>query len=473
MSRKIPVSKSYFDDALGRHDAVALMDLLESRSLSIGEVTEAAIARAEIVNTHINAIAAKGYDLARERAQQLPNGGLRGIPFFMKDTEGVVGLPMSVGSNALPGAIQDHHSASAEHILSTGVNTIGISTTPEFGLTGVTEPTKFGPAKNPWNLDHNAGGSSGGSAALVAAGVVPIASANDGAGSIRIPASCCGLVGLKPTQYRIAPVELPSFMPFNIFHQGIVSRTVRDTVRFFQAVEHRHETPPGLSAIGSEQRLAKKPLKIAMFVEDARGVNCDSQCMTAAEKAGKLCEMLGHHVELISNPFPKDYMDHFMLLWTMMPAYLSMFGKSEFGNEFDASKFEPWTNYLGRYFLKRAWRSMGTLKYLKRFQGLYANIFENVDVLLSPTLGTLPPKNGYLSPLSDGPVHWERLLNFIPFTAYQNVAEAPALTLPLGMSTEGLPIGVQFAAARGQDQILLDLAFELEVAAPWEPFAVG
>lgn len=473
MSQRIPLDNSFFDDALGKHDAVALLGLLDRRVISVGELTEAAITRAEKADVHINGIAAKGYELARQRENILPDGLLKGIPFFMKDTEGVTGLAMSVGSHALPGDIQTNDSACAAHLLSTGVNVIGMSTSPEFGLTGVTESLRFGPSRNPWNLDYNVGGSSGGSAALVAAGVVPIASANDGAGSIRIPASCCGLVGLKPSQHRITPVKLPGFVPFNIFHQGIVSRSVRDTALFFQAVESYSGAQVKLPPIGLVQGPAKQRLRIALFVDDVNGHNCDSQCVSAAERAAKLCESLGHSVELIRNPFPQDYMQHFMLLWSMMPAYLSIFGKAEFGDKFDAAKFEPWTKYLRTHFFKNSWKSIASLRYLKKFQSHYASIFQKYDVLLSPTLGTPPPRNGYLSPSIEGSLHWQRLLKFIPFTPFQNAAEAPAITLPLATSAEGLPIGIQFAAAHGQDRMLLELAFEIEEASPWQQFSSG
>ena len=348
-----------------------------------------------------------------------------------------------------------------------GVNILGITTIPELGLTLTTESTRFGATRNPWHTDYSTGGSSGGASALVAAGVIPFAHANDGGGSIRIPASCCGLVGLKPTQGRVKTVELPSFFPMNHIHQGIVSRTVRDTARFYEGIE-QHFQAPGIPLIGSVDGPSSKRLKIAVFVEDLFGVHCDSQCVRATMQAATLCEELGHEVEVIGFPYPKHLWEDFFILWEVIPFFLWFFGKQLVDPDVQPRKMGTLGRYLKDQF-KKDWLSAPfAFRRLKRFARQYDALMGEYDIFLSPTLGTPPPKLGYLGPEVDTERHLQRVLRAACYTYQQNISGTPAISLPLGKSTEGLPIGIQFAAKHGQDRMLLELAFELEQAAPWE-----
>ena len=457
---------SVTDDVLGTADATALAERIARREVSAVEVAEAAIVRAEAVNARLNALAAEGFDAAVRRAQAPAPGLLSGVPTFIKDTDEVEGLPRTMGSRAFSNRPQPASSPCVKQFQQTGLNILGVSTMPEIGLTATTESVRFGATRNPWHIEHSTGGSSGGAAALVASGVVPIAHANDGGGSIRIPAACCGLVGLKPTQGRVKTIEVPSIAPVNVVHQGVLTRTVRDTARFYRAVEqtHRHE---GLPEIGDVQGPSKRRLKMGVFVEDANGVNCDSQCMSVTLRSAELCEALGHTVELIEFPYPGDFAERFMLLWSMTPFFLWYFGKRMFGPDFERGQLEDWARYLKGYGARQLWRVWSMLGYFRSFGQQYERSFGDFDVLVCPTIGTPPPKIGYLDTALDGAKQLERLSRFVPFTAVQNASGAPAISLPLGMSEEGLPLGVQFAAKHGQDRTLLELAFELEQASGW------
>ena len=457
---------SVSNDAMERFDATALALQIARGARHPSEVAEAAIARAEAVNPRLNAIAAVDYERARTRARAPQAGPFSGVPTFIKDTDEVEGWPRTMGSRAVADTPQRRSSACVAQFETLGFNFLGTSNMPEFGFTATTESERFGPARNPWNPEHSTGGSSGGAAALVAANVVPVAHANDGGGSIRIPAACCGLVGLKPTQGRVPTVRIPSFLPMNIVHQGLLSRTVRDTARFYQAIEAsvRH---PRLPRIGDVTGPSRERLSMAVFVDDVHGARCDEQCATAAWRAAEICEALGHRVRRIRNPFPADFMQHFMLVWAMGPFLLWHFGRRVLSPDFDRSALEGWTKHLQRDFRERMLGVWSTRRYLSRFHAEYDQLFEAYDVLISPTIGTPPPKIGHLGPAVDGPTHLDRLRRFVPFTAFHNVAGAPAISLPLALSAEGLPIGVQFAAARGHDRRLLEIAFELEAAAPW------
>ncbi|MCV6615884.1 MAG: amidase family protein, partial [Cellvibrionaceae bacterium] len=312
--------------------------------------------------------------------------------------------------------------------------------------------------------------SSGGSAALVASGVVPIAHANDGAGSIRIPAACCGLVGLKPSRGRLPAKPVPGYLPPNIFHEGVLSRSVRDTAAFYAAVEQQQGSE-GLKPIGELQGPPAKRLKIALLTENCRGVDCDSQLLKAAHGAGALCEGLGHHVELISNPFYAGFDDDFWLLWSHMAFAVRYASKIVVKQTLESDKLQAWAKYLVSYHWKNLHRVPAAFRRLSRFVGQYQQFMANYDVLLSPTLGAPTPKLGYFGPAVPGRIHMDRKYPFIPFTKYQNISGAPAISLPMGVCASGLPLGIQFAAGLGEERTLLALALELEQAQPWQSLA--
>ena len=299
-----PVS-TYCDDAMGMLDGVALARMVRTGQLSPGELTEAAIVRAQLANPIINGIVTETYDQALEQAGQARRGPFAGVPSVIKDTDPLTGVPTMMGSRAFPGAVAKKSSRFVEHFCNLGFISLGKSNLCEFGLTATTEPLLSGPARNPWNPEHSTGGSSGGSAALVAAGVVPIAHANDGGGSIRIPAASCGLVGLKATRGRLPAVDGGALAPVKIVHQGMLSRSVRDTATFYAESEHRFPAR-GLPPIGLVDRPPRKRLKIGFFNTGLDDATCDTQTTDAVTATAALCEQLGHHVDQINFPYPSQ-----------------------------------------------------------------------------------------------------------------------------------------------------------------------
>jgi amidase len=457
---------AYCDDVLETRDGVELAALIAAGDIQASEAIEAAIARARKVNPAINAIVTETFERARNQHETPETGLLAGVPSFIKDTDHVKGVPTLMGSRALPNKPADVSSSFVEQFLSVGLVSLGKSTLPEFGLTATTESLATGSTHNPWNLDYSTGGSSGGSAALVAAGVVPLAHGNDGGGSIRIPAACCGLVGLKPSRSRLADAEGTEKMPINIVCQGVISRSVRDTAAFFAAVEE-HYRNPDLPEIGLVQHPGKERLRIGLFTDTPNNTPSHTDSVETTVNAGKLCEDLGHNVERISCPFDMQVMDDFLIYWGLLAFYIYHFGRKLFATEFDKKKLESWTLGLSRFFKKNLLKTPFIIRSLKKFSYQYENIFSDYDILLSPTLSHAPPKIGYLGPEVSFETHFERVRQYAAFTPPQNTAGAPAISLPLGFCRNGLPIGIQFAAAYGQEKRLLELAFELEEARPW------
>ena len=457
---------AYKEDSLGQDDALGIAEKIKSGTLDVKTVTEDSIARAKSVNQDLNAIVAEDFDSALNRSQGTFSGMFNGVPTFIKDTDEVQGLPLFLGSSTLPGEKSTKTSRAAQQILDTGLNCLGTTTTPEFGLTGTTESNRFGSTCNPWNTAYSTGGSSGGSSALVAAGVIPIAHANDGAGSIRIPASCCGLVGMKASRGRIKDKEVPRYLPANILHDGVVTRTVRDTWAFHSAIEKNipaTEFPP----IGDIAEKKPNTLLIAVLTEDCTGKQSPDILVKAAHEVANKCQSLGHNIEIISNPFYSRFDLDFWLLWSHLAFYIRYGGGKEFNPNFDHNKLEQWPKYL----VKKHWKSLHKIPFafrrLRQFASDYEKLFEKYDILLTPTLGTTTPPLGKFGPEVDGETHWERIIEFLPYTKYQNISGAPAITLPCATDEEGLPIGVQLSSRLGEDRLLLSLSLQIEQASTW------
>jgi len=453
---------AFTDDCLSNYDTVGLVEQLNARQVSSEELVNAAIIRAEKVNPELNAIVVKAYKEAQSESKCPRSGAFSGVPTFVKDSDDVEGLVTVVGSAAIKLSKAKKDSSFVKQLRQVGLVNIGKSAMPEFGLTGSTEALSLGPTLNPWNIDYTPGGSSGGATALVASGVVSIAHANDGAGSIRIPASCCGLVGLKPTRGRTALVDGSRVLPVNILHQGVVTRTVRDTAAFYEALEQR----PGkqtLPAIGRVSSPGKKRIKVALVTDGA-----DHECSLAAEEAARLLGNAGHNIEAIPLPFAKQVSDDFFILWRLMAFGFQRFGSFFFGKGFDGNKTEPFTKNLNQDFTKQFLKAPLAFRRLKKFSQEYAQFFTEYDCLLTPTLGHAPPKVGHLSTAEPYDVCLDRIRKFFPYTPYQNISGAPAITMPFMTSNAGLPIGVQFAGAWGQEKQLLELAYEFEEISNWK-----
>ena len=466
MESKEKVS-AFLDDSLGNDDAVGIAEKIEKGDLNPQTITKDAITRAQQVNPQLNAIAVEDFDSALERSKESFSGSFNGVPTFIKDTDQVLGLPIYLGSRTLPGDISNKFSKTAQQVLATGLNHLGTTTTPEFGLTGTTESMRFGATRNPWNTGYSTGGSSGGSSALVAAGVIPIAHANDGAGSIRIPASCCGLVGLKASRGRIKDKEVPGYFPANILHDGVVTRSVRDTWAFHAAIEKQNpakEFPP----VGEISETYRTDLRIAVLTENCHGIQSDNILVEATHDVARKCESLGHNIEIISNPFYKKFDQDFWLLWTHLAFYLRYGGGKEFSSKFDPSQLETWPQFLVKHHWKNIHKLPIAFRRLRKFASDYEKLLEGFDILITPTLGTTPPKIGFFGPEVDGETHWQRINEYLPFTKYQNISGAPAITLPCSTDSEGLPIGIQFASRLGEDRLLLELSKQIEEASSWK-----
>ena len=452
----MPVN-AFSDDALAAHDGVGLMSELASGSVSSSELRDAAHRRAEQARS-LNAVVTWLDEPAPG------DGPFAGIPSFIKDNEDIQGYPTTFGSRATPRTPAHHSSRFVNDWTQLGFDTLGKSALPEFGLTATTEPIAHGPTRNPWNSAYSAGGSSGGSAALVAAGVVPIAHANDGGGSIRIPASCCGLVGLKPSRGRLVDVEAMDVMPVNIVTQGVVTRTVRDTVAFYEAMA-KVRPARQLPSIGPTSDPGQ--LRVGVITDGIAGLGVDRQVRAAVERAAQLCESLGHQVEYIANPFDDSLARDFLRYWGMLSFSLHRLGSRLFPGDYEPQLLEPFTKYLSKYFVSIAVQTPSSIRRLRAFAATHGGMYGTHDVLLSPVLAGPPVPIGYLGPQVDPHEHLVRLLRYASFTALQNISGAPAISLPLAVSAEGLPIGVQFAADTGREQLLLNLAASLEQAAPW------
>jgi amidase len=451
---------------LGTLDGVGIAQKISSGEISAAEAVEAAIARAKSVNPQLNAIVTETFAMARHQVKNIIPGPFAGVPSFIKDNDLVKGVPTLMGSRAVSNKPAGRSSRFVKQFFSLGLICLGKTALPEFGFTATTEPLSSGITRNPWNTDYSSGGSSGGSAVMVACGVVPLAHGNDGGGSIRVPASCCGLVGLKSSRGRLELMEGTELLPVNIVYQGMLSRTVRDTAVFYAGAE-KYRRNPKLPEIGLVQAPGKKRLRIVFFTDTVYGTPAHPESADLVRHTAALCEELGHSVREIHCPANAQMADDFILYWGLLAFSFRYFGKLLVSPGFDSSKLEDWTLNLSRYFQKNFSKAPATITRLRKFAGIYNDIFNNCDLLLNPTLGHPVPPIGYIGPDVPYDEAFERVRHYVAFTPLQNVSGAPAITLPLGFCNNGLPLGVQFGAAFGHEKRLLELAFELEEARPW------
>ncbi|MGV0834856.1 amidase [Mycolicibacterium thermoresistibile] len=458
---------AFGDDALGDLDAVGLAAELRARRVSLSELIRAAVARTEAVNPTLNGLAYEAFDRALARAESgrpFP-GFFAGIPSYLKDNAAVADMPTMQGTDAWAPRPAPAHGAFAERYLRTGLSVLGKTQMSEFGFSAVAEHPRLGPVRNPWNPDHTAGASSSGSGAFVAAGVVPIAHANDGGGSIRIPASCTGLVGLKPSRGRLPLDRQMRQMPLRIVANGVLTRSVRDTAAFYREAE-RSARHPKLPPIGDITGPGAQRLRIAVCTESiAREAGSEIRELTL--KTAALLEELGHRVTPIDNPVPRQFMDDFLLYWAFLAMALVRGGRRTFGPSFDRDKLDNLTRGLDRHAGRRVHRVPLAIARLSRARRITARLFRDYDVVLMPTVADVPPRIGHLDPTADYQQIIDRLVDWVAFTPLQNVTGEPAVSLPLAQSGEGLPVGMMFAADLGQEARLLRLAYELEDARPW------
>ena len=460
---------AFGDDALGDLDAVGLSAAVRAKLVSRADVIEAAIARAGAVNPALNGLAYKAFEQARAKAADQPATGssrfFEGVPTFIKDNVDVAGQPTMRGADAWAPFEAVTDSEFTQLYLATGLTSLGKTQMSEFGFSASAEHPRMGPVRNPWDTDYTAGASSSGSGAFVAAGVVPIAHANDGGGSIRIPASCNGLVGLKPSRGRLPLDPELRRMPVCIVANGVLTRSVRDTAAFYRESERIWRNRK-LAPVGDITGPGRQRLRIAVVTRSVHR-ECSPELRELTLKSAGLLEELGHRVEHIDrHPVPDSFADDFVLYWGFLALAQVRAGRHLFGKTFDRTRLDALTLGLERHTSRNFYRLPGAIMRLRRMRRRSAEFFRTYDAVLTPTVADETPRIGYLAP-TDYQQLMQRLMDWVAFTPLQNVTGDPAISLPLCQTADGMPVGMMLAADIGQEALLLELAYELEEARPW------
>ncbi|HEX6522785.1 MAG TPA: amidase [Streptosporangiaceae bacterium] len=468
-------------------DATAQADLVRRGEVSPKELAEAAIARIETVNPRLDAVIRTRFDAARLEADgDLPDGPFRGVPILYKDLGcTVAGEVTAFGLGPLRDTTWAVTSYLAEQFRAAGFVPLGRTNVPELGTTVTTEPRSFLPTRNPWDPARSAGGSSGGSAAAVASGMVPVAHANDGGGSIRIPASECGLVGLKPTRGRVSQGPLIGEAWGGGVADGAVARTVRDAAGVLDVISNRmpgepYYAPPLPRPLAREA--GADPGRLRIGVLDRPGATAagpgqsstedfldDPQCRAAVAGAARLLESFGHHIEQSAPAvmFEPEFGKHFNTIVAADTEATFQAFEMRLGRPIGEDEIEP-----RNVSYRRFGRELRVVAYLRSraWFGVWARRmaawWDDYDLLVTPTLGAPPPELGWFTaagPQQEG----RRVGGFIPYTAQFNMTGQPAITLPLHWTPAGLPVGVQLVAAYGREDVLIQVASQLEQAAPW------
>jgi amidase len=468
------------DDELSLLDACATAAAVQAGEVSVREVVGAAVQRAERLDPALGAVVLADYEQAMRTASRHDaahrNGGgsanapapFAGVPMYVKDNADVAGLPTRHGSDAMAGARPARRTAElVGQMFDMGMVSLGKSTLPEFGFTASCERSDGTATHNPWNLGHSAGGSSSGSAALVAAGVVPVAHGVDGGGSIRIPAACCGLVGMKATRGRLVLSHDSEQMPVDILGEGVLTRSVRDTALFLAEAERRHRNP-SLPALGHVTEALHRPLRIGVVVDSPTGVQLDVPTREALDRSMALLEGLGHRVEPLEIPDGELFAEDFTHYWSMMAFSVALAGRHIYDPSFDRSRLSAFSVGLAKRFRGAMWRTPANLVRMSRASSRYRSVFDDHDVVLSPTVAKVAPPLGHLASDLRYEVLMGRIEQWVSFTPLANATGIPSVSLPLGHDDDtGLPVGVLFNAAEGQDRLLLQLALQLEEAQPF------
>lgn len=458
-------------------DGMGMAELVRNKEVTPAELVEVVIERIERVNPHLNAIVTKMYEEARRSASsELPEGPFTGVPFLLKDLQAAYqGVKMTAGSRYLRDFVPNLDSELVRRYKKAGLIVVGKTNTPEFGIMPTTEPELFGATRNPWDISRSTGGSSGGSAAAVAAGIVPVAHANDGGGSIRIPASCCGVFGLKPTRGR-NPLG-PHFGDVfgGLVAEHVVSRSVRDSAAMLDATSGPDLGDPYFAPAPARpfiREVGADPgkLRIAWTTKALTGVLVHQDCVAAVEETVKLCSELGH--ELIEDTPQLDgnmLTQAFMCLWSAGNAWLIDSMSYAVGRGPEPDELEPLTSALvemGRQQSAPAY--LMSVQILQTYGRRMAHFMQKYDVLLTPTLAEPPLPLGTLDSTAENPMAgMRRSALFVPFTPICNGTGQPAMSVPLYWNGEGLPIGSHFIGRFGDEATLFRLAAQLETARPW------
>ena len=454
---------AFADDVLGCRDGVALGELLASGAVNPDELVDAARRRATEVGDRLGAVA---HHAARPRRTPNRSSELDGVPTFLKDNADVVGMPTNYGTAAFVARHAGEDGAYTTQFLATGMTVLGKSRMPEFGFNASTEFDGEDPARNPWNPSISVGGSSGGAAALVAAGVVPLAHANDGGGSIRIPAAAAGLVGLKPTRGRHRDDAQARSLPINLISQGVVTRSVRDTAAFVHAME-RSWRNPALPPVGRVAGPSSRRLRIGLLDATVGMTTLDATTRTALEDTATVLESLGHRVDVVPAPVGEQFAEDFVLYWGLLSLLTSVAGKVVFHRSFDPAKMDALSLGLRYDTRRRLLKLPLAIRRLKADGRRCGRMFDDHEVLLSPVVAQQTPALGHLSPQVGYDTLIERLVAHVEFTPLHNVAGLPAVAVPGGLDADGLPTSTMLTATWGDERTLLELAYELEQARPF------
>jgi len=463
-------------------DAVAQAELVRTGEASADELVDAAITRIEKLNGELNAVIHPLFDRARETARgALPDGPFRGVPMLVKDLDGsVADAPLHMGNALLKsiGYTADHDSYLVAKLREAGFVIVGKTNTPEFGLLPTTEPRAYGPTLNPWDTTRSPGGSSGGSAAAVASGMVPVAHAGDGGGSIRIPASACGLFGLKPSRGRISLGPDLSEAWAGFVQRHVVSHSVRDSAAILDVLEgpmtgDAYTAPPPARPYLQELGVDPGRLRIGLRTDTPGGIaEVDGACITAAEDAGRLLESLGHVVDHAApEPFDRSELVELFTIVVMANAARDVDDlAARTGREVRPGDVEAVTSAAAEM-----GRAITASQYIAALQGIQRVTRDFVawwdrdryDLLLTPTMAEPPPRLGDVGGGDDPLVGFARATPFAAFTMVFNATGQPAASLPLSASARGLPIGVQLVSAPWREDVLFRIASQVERARPW------
>ncbi|MDF1565927.1 MAG: amidase family protein [Deltaproteobacteria bacterium] len=482
-----------------QHDATGLAGLIRDGEVSAEEVLEAALERHQALHPRLNALISDLSARARQQARGgLPEGPFRGVPFLFKDLLAWEGHPMTFCANLLRDNVARETHPVVERMLAAGLNVFGRTNSSEMGLLPTTEPALFGATRNPWDLDRSPGGSSGGSAAAVASGIVPAAHANDGGGSIRIPASACGLFGLKPSRGRHSTTTLDP--PDGHVVEGAVTRSVRDSAALLDLIHgnrpgDRFWCPPPQGTFLSAVEREPRRLRIAFSDTDFLGQRAHPDCRAAVEDAARLCESLGHEVvEARPAVDGEAYNEAFEVLWSAGPGLIMRTAPIEakkagapepllrllknrrvlggalraFTLKTGKPPLEPFTLRLARldevFGPGSVWLAYQTFEAAHR---VIAGFLQEYDLTLTPTLGEPPWPTGHFDQTGSIEEMKATLLRYVGYTPFANTGGFPAMSVPLFWSEAGLPIGVHFMGRFGEEELLYSLAGQLERARPW------
>jgi amidase len=460
----------------GNYDAVGLADLVRKKQVTARELLDEAIMRTGKVDPQINAVVVKHYDYAQRQIDRgLADGPFTGVPFLLKDLEFLEGTRTTSGANIYRDHIADHTSTLAQRFLDAGLTIFGKSSTPEFGLMPTTESRLFGPTRNPWNLEHSSGGSSGGAGAAVAARIVPVAHASDGGGSIRIPASASGVFGLKPTRARnpIGPERGEGWGGFSCGH--VVSISVRDSAAMLDAIHGPEPSSPYVAPTPERpfaEEVGRDPgrLRIAFSDRSPYGDPIETEIAAAVREIAAMLDGLGHHVE---ERAPVLAADPAVVMTAIISAHTGLamrLAERQFSRAMTDSDMEILTLATAHNARKATGIDYvaAQLSAFKISRGL-ATFFEGCDVFLCPTLCSPPLRIGELNPMSRDLSHISPILRrYMPATSMFNMSGQPAMSVPLAWNSAGLPLGMMFAARFGDEATLFRLAAQLEQERPWK-----